>query len=81
MSTRKRVVMAISLPPDTADEYRRIAKAKGENVSQFFREMFLFYKQEKLKEEFFSMQRYGVKKTKELKINEKNIEKIIFEGR
>ena len=81
MSSRKRVVMAISVPPDTADECKRIAQAKGETLSQFFRDIFSFYKQEKLKEEFYDLQKYGAKKAKELKITEKNIEKLIFEGR
>lgn len=81
MSTRKRVVMAISVPPDTAAECRKLAKDKGESLSQFFREIFAFYKQEKLKEELKTLQEYGAKKAGKLKISEKNIEKLIFEGR
>lgn len=67
--------------PHTANECRQLARTKGETVSQLFREMFSFYKQEKLKEEFHALQRYGAKKTKEMKIAEKDIEKLIFEGR
>lgn len=81
MSSRQRAVMTISLPPDTAREYRSIAKAKGETASQFFREIFAFYKQQKLEEEFFSLQDYGVRKAKRLAITEKEIEKIVFENR
>ena len=81
MSSRQRVVMAISVPPDTAKECKKIAKEKGESVSQLFRDMFLLYKHEKLKDEFYQLQRYGSRKAKELKINEKSIEKIILEGR
>ena len=81
MPSRQRVVMTISVPPDTAHECRQLAKTKGETVSQFFREMFTFYKQEKLKEEFYALQRYGAKRAKEMKITEKDIEKLIFEGR
>jgi len=81
MSQRQRVVMTISLPPDIGKEYREIAKRKGESISQLFREIFNFYKQEKLKEDFFSLQRYGVKKVKALKITEKEIENLVFEGR
>lgn len=44
-------------------------KVKGENKSRLFRK------------EFFQLQQYGAKKTKELKINEKEIEKLIFESR
>lgn len=39
------------------------------------------YKQEKFTKEFRSLQSYGTKKTRELKITEKEIEKLIFEGR
>lgn len=81
MPSRQRVVMTLSVPPDTAKEYRNIAKAKGETISQFFREVFSFYKEEQLKEEFFQLQRYGAKKARVLKITEKEVEKLVFEGR
>ena len=81
MESRQRVVMTISVPPDTAKEYRKIAKSKGESASQLFREIFEFYKQEKLKEEFAALQKYGVTQAKKMKITEKEIEKLVFEGR
>lgn len=81
MPSRQRVVMTISVPPDTAKECRKLAEAKGETISQFFREIFTFYKQEKLKDDFYALQSYGTAKAKELKITEKDIEKLIFEGR
>ncbi len=81
MPSRQRVVMTLSVPPDTAKEYRKLARAKGETISQLFREVFTFYKEEKLREEFFELQRYGAKKARELKLTEKDIEKLIFEGR
>ncbi|OGW32452.1 MAG: hypothetical protein A2X59_11010 [Nitrospirae bacterium GWC2_42_7] len=81
MPSRQRVVMTLSVPPDTAKEYRKLAKSKGETISQLFREVFMFYKEEKLREEFFELQKYGAKKAMELKLTEKNIEKLIFEGR
>ncbi|MBI5212972.1 MAG: CopG family transcriptional regulator [Nitrospirae bacterium] len=81
MQSRQRVVMTISVPSDTAKEYRAIAKSKGESISQFFREIFSFYKQQKLEGEFYKLQQYGAKKAKVLKLTEKEIEKLIFEGR
>lgn len=81
MPSRQRVVMTISVPPDTAHECRQLARTKGETISQLFREMFAFYKRESIKEEFYDMQRYGAKKAKELKITERDIEKLIFEDR
>ncbi len=81
MPTRQRVVMTISVPPETAKEYKKLAETKGETVSQLFRDMYVFYKQEKLKEEFYKLQKYGARKARELKITEKDIEKLVFEGR
>ena len=81
MPSRQGVVMTLSVPQDTAKEYRQLAKAKGETLSQLFREVFSLYKEEKLREELFQLQRYGVKKAGELKITEKEIEKLVFEGR
>jgi len=81
MRTRKRVAMTVSLPPDIAKEYEVVAKTKGETKSQLFREMFIFYRQEKLENEFFRLQKYGVKKAREMKLTEKDIEQLVFEGR
>jgi hypothetical protein len=81
MSTRQRAVISLSVPPETAAEYRKIAHSQGETISQFFREMFEFYKREKLKKELYQLQDYGASKTKALKITEREIEKLIFEGR
>lgn len=81
MGSRQRVVMTLSVPQDTATEYRKLARTKGETISQLFREVFLFYKEERLRDEFFEIQRYGAKKARELKLTEKEIEKLIFEGR
>mgnify|MGYP001576267183 FL=1 len=81
MPSRQRVVMTLSVSPDTAKEYRKLATAKGETMSQLFREVFSFYKEEKLRDEFFELQKYGSKKAGELKLTEKDIEKLIFEGR
>ena len=81
MPTRKRVAMTISIPPDIAREYEIMAKTKGETKSQLFREMFNLYRQERLEDEFFRLQKYGAKKAKEMKLTEKDIERLIFEGR
>ncbi len=42
MPSRQRAVMTISLPPRMADEYRRLAREKGETASEFFSEIFAF---------------------------------------
>lgn len=81
MPTRKRIAMTVSVPPDIAKEYESMARKKGETKSQLFREMFSFYRQEKLEGEFFRLQKYGAKKAKEMKLTEKDIERLVFEGR
>lgn len=78
---RKRVAITISLPPDLAKEYDRLAKRKGENRSQLFREIIYFYVSRQEEEEFYRLQRYGAKKARELKITEEDIERLVFEGR
>jgi len=81
MPARKRIAITISVPPDMAKEYETIARTKGETKSQLFREMFNLYRQEKLEEEFYRLQKYGIKKAREMKLTEKDIERLVFEGR
>jgi len=81
MPTRKRIAMTISIPPDIAKEYETMARIKGETKSQLFREMFNIYRQEKLEDEFYRLQKYGAKRVKEMRLTEKDIEQLIFEGR
>lgn len=81
MPTRKRIAMTISIPPDIAREYEAMAKIKGETKSQLFREMFYLYRQERLEDEFYRLQKYGAKKARGMKLTEKDIERLIFEGR
>jgi hypothetical protein len=81
MGSRQRAVMSLSLPPDTAKEYKEIAKTEGKTISGLFRDMFSFYKREKLKKEFYLLQDYGAEKAGDLKISEEEIERLIFEGR
>lgn len=81
MPTRQRAVMTISVPPAMAKEYRKLAREKGENSSEFFREIFTFYKQEHLIGEFRKLQGYGSAQARELTLTEDEIEKLVFSGR
>ena len=81
METRKRIAITISVPPDMAEEYETMARIKGETKSQLFREMFNIYRQEKLEDEFYKLQKYGTKKAREMKLTEKDLERLVFEGR
>lgn len=81
MPSRQRAVMSISLPPHMAQEYRQFAREKGETASELFREIFTFYKQQKLKKELYDIQAYGAGKVSEMRISEEAIEKLIFADR
>jgi len=81
MPSRQRAVMTLSVPPLMATEYRQLAKEKGETASEFFREIFTFYKQQKLQQEFTELQQYGAAKAKEIGITEADIERLVFGDR
>jgi hypothetical protein len=81
MPSRQRAVMTLSVPPALAVEYRLLAREKGENASELFREMFSFYKQHKLKKELYELQEYGAGMVAEMGISEAEIEKLIFGDR
>lgn len=78
MQSRQRAVMTVSVPPAMAEEYRRLAREKGESASELFREIFTFYKQQKLQLELGQLQDYGQGKIRELKICEEEIESLVF---
>jgi len=81
-TTRKRAAVTISLPQDMAEEYDKLAKRLAKNRSMLFREMFLAYKRQHLKEEFRELQTYGAALAqKEEIITESDVEKLVFEGR
>lgn len=79
---KTRKVVTISLPPEIAFEYEKVAKKEAKNKSQLFRDMFRLYKEKSLENEFFKLQRYGTIKAREKGIlTEEDVEKIVFEGR
>ena len=79
---RRRVAMTISIPPEIAEDYEKIARKEAKNKSQLFRDMFLIYKTQTLERDFLSLQREGAKLARKRAIyTEKDVEKIVFEGR
>ena len=79
---RRRVAMTISLPPEIAKDYERLAQQQAKNKSQLFRDMFLLYKEQILEKEFFGLQRYGTRLAREKGVlTEEDVERIVFEGR
>ena len=79
---RSRVAVTISIPPQLANEYDRLARATAKNRSQLFREMFALYRQSQEEEVFRALQRYGRRKAREGGIRtERDVERLVFEGR
>ena len=59
MMKRKRVAMTISIPPEMAEKYEKLARQEAKNKSRLFREMFQFYEAQALEKEFHDLQRKG----------------------
>lgn len=79
---RGRVAVTISLPPDVAKEYDRIARATAKNRSELFREMFDSYRYARGEALFGELQRYGSRKARERGIRtERDVERLVFEDR
>jgi predicted DNA-binding protein len=79
---RRRVAMTISLPPEIAENYEKLAQQEAKNKSQLFRDMFLLYKARTLEQEYYDLQRQGVRLARKKGIlAEKHVERIVFEGR
>jgi len=79
---RKRVPLTVSLPPDLARTFERLAKAEAKNKSQLFRDMFRAYQQRRLEQDFFELQRYGAQQARKKGIlTEADVEALIFQGR
>ncbi len=79
---KRRVAMTISVPPDMAEGYEKLARREAKTKSQLFREMFLLYQTQAREREFFDLQRYGAQRARNMKIlREEDVEKIVFEDR
>lgn len=77
-----RVPITVSLPSNLAESFERLAKIEAKNKSQLFREMLAVYEQRRREEQFYELQRYGVKKAKKKGVlTEADVEKLVFQGR
>ena len=52
-------VLSVSVPPEAAEEFNRLAGAEGRNKSELFREMLRVYRTYRESGTFESLQRYG----------------------
>ena len=78
----KRVPLTVSLPPELAREFDKLAKGESKNKSQLFREMFRTYQQRRVEQEFFELQRYGALQARKKGIlTEADVEALVFQDR
>jgi len=81
-SKNTRAAVTISMPRDMAEEYDRLAKRLAKNRSVLFREMFLAFKKQQLKEEFRELQTYGAGLAQRKEVfTESDVERLVFNGR
>jgi metal-responsive CopG/Arc/MetJ family transcriptional regulator len=75
-------VLTVSVPPETADRFDRIAEDEGRNRSELFREMLRVYQTYLETQTFESLQRYGAAQANRTGITtEKDVERLIREAR
>ncbi|MDA2924890.1 ribbon-helix-helix domain-containing protein [Acidobacteria bacterium AH-259-G07] len=78
----KRVAVTVSLPPELAREFDKLAKDQAKNKSQLFRDMFRTYRRYHLEQEFYELQRYGAPEARKKGIlTEADVEALVFQDR
>jgi predicted transcriptional regulator len=68
MATRNSRVVTVSLPPELAEEFGRIAEQEQRTRSELFREMLRVYREQRETQEFDALQRSGATRGQELGI-------------
>ena len=75
------VSITLSVPPDLATKFEKLAKAEAKNKSQLFQEMVSVYEQHRQEIEFLALQRYGGKQARKKGIlTEADVEALIHLG-
>jgi len=75
-------VLSVSVPPEAAKDFDRIAKQEGRNKSELFREMLRVYRAYRETRTFESLQRYGAGVARKQGIrDEEDVERLIQEAR
>ena len=75
-------MLAVSVPPDAARDFERIAKREGRNKSELFREMLRVYQTYRETSTFESLQRYGAAQARRRGVvDERDVERLIREAR
>ena len=82
MIKRNTRVLTVSVPPETADDFERIAEAEGRNRSELFREMLRVYRTYEETRRFESLQCSGAAQAARRGIRtEEDVERLIREAR
>lgn len=75
---RSSKVLAVSVPPDDAAAFERLAKDEGRNKSELFREMLRVYRVWRETQRFESLQRYGAAQARRVGVeDERDVERLI----
>ena len=82
MAKRSSQVIAVSVPPELAEAFERMARDEGRNKSELFREMLRVYRAHRETGEFESLQRYGASRARALGVRDaSDVERLIQEAR
>lgn len=82
MTKRASRVLAVSVPPESADDFDRIARQEGRNRSELFREMLRIYRAYRENATFESLQRYGAARARAIGVrDEADVDRLIQEAR
>ncbi|MFA5802097.1 MAG: ribbon-helix-helix protein, CopG family [Thermoleophilia bacterium] len=79
---RNRVAISVSLPPDAAAAFDRIARREKKTRSALMREMLSVYQQRQEERELDRLQHYGAGVARDAGIlTEEDVERIVLEDR
>jgi metal-responsive CopG/Arc/MetJ family transcriptional regulator len=82
MSRRTSRVLAVSVPPESAADFEKIAEEEGRNKSELFREMLRVYRAYRENMAFDAIQRYGASRARVKGVRtERDVERLIHEAR
>lgn len=75
-------VLAVSVPPESAEDFERLARQEGRNRSELFREMLRVYRSYRESMTFETLQRYGAARARSHGVrDEADVERLIHEAR
>ncbi len=82
MAERTSKVLSVSVPPELARDFERLAQQRGGNKSELFREMLRVYQAYQETGRFELLQRYGAARARALGVDDEDgVERLIQEAR